>query len=81
MLSSNRAGESRISSVTAPPLKNWPTSLPEQGGVGLEKKRHLIEEVLELVRQIELTLAVGWVVQPSRRSVGICGACIATGES
>ena len=48
--------------------------MAERGGLGMARKRYLDEDILKLLREIELKLAEGNDLQRSCRAVGISDA-------
>ena len=65
--------ESTLVPVSFPP-KTGPLHLPRKGGLDMARKRHSDEDVLKLLREIELKLTAGADVASACRSVGISDA-------
>ncbi|MEL7117631.1 MAG: hypothetical protein AAGP08_18935, partial [Pseudomonadota bacterium] len=56
------------------PPQNWAITLGARGGLGMARKRQSDEDVLKLLREIELNLTAGDDVASACRSVGLSDA-------
>lgn len=54
--------------------KNWAITLAARGGSGMASKRHSDDDLLKLLRELELKLKAGDAVTSVCRSVGISDA-------
>ncbi|NNV32479.1 hypothetical protein GTF97_21565 [Roseobacter sp. HKCCD8767] len=56
-----------------PSPQNWAIRIAERGGRRMARKRYSNEDILKLLREIELKLAEGGDVQAACRAVGLAG--------